>query len=249
MINSLFATLQWRHLSVVLHHINSNSTASFTSVFMQTRKKPPKLRITGPVRESVGNCGLSWASISEYWLSVHGIYANHYTRSRSGHLFLRPIWFYKTLNVYGVVFNGLFPVASLRWRHNERYGVSNHRRLYCLLNRLFKRRSKKTSKLRVTGLCAGNSPVAGEIPRTIVILLIDRWDEVMQKTFPCANFIMHITSWSDAPVRYLESVLQNTITFKHFGMKLPTNIILPNTQLELFTSGVQRMFYQRLCRQ
>ena len=25
-------------------------------------------------------------------------------------------------------------------------------------------RSKKTSKLRVTGLCAGNSPVAGEFP-------------------------------------------------------------------------------------
>ena len=27
-----------------------------------------------------------------------------------------------------------------------------------LLNRLFRRRSKKTSKLRVTGLCVGNSP-------------------------------------------------------------------------------------------
>ena len=30
--------------------------------------------------------------------------------------------------------------------------------------RLFKRRSKKTSKLRVTGLCAGNSPVTGKFP-------------------------------------------------------------------------------------
>ena len=28
----------------------------------------------------------------------------------------------------------------------------------------FRRRSKKTSKLRVTGLCVGNSPVAGEFP-------------------------------------------------------------------------------------
>ena len=35
---------------------------------------------------------------------------------------------------------------------------------YCLLNRLFRRRSKKTSKLRVTGLCAGNLPVTGEFP-------------------------------------------------------------------------------------
>ena len=34
----------------------------------------------------------------------------------------------------------------------------------CLLNRSLRRRSKKTSKLRVTGLCAGNSPVTGEFP-------------------------------------------------------------------------------------
>ena len=33
-----------------------------------------------------------------------------------------------------------------------------------LLNRLFGCRSKKTSKLRVTGLCAGNSPGTGEFP-------------------------------------------------------------------------------------
>ena len=33
-----------------------------------------------------------------------------------------------------------------------------------ILNRLFRRRSKKTSKLRVTGLCAGNSPGTGEFP-------------------------------------------------------------------------------------
>ena len=30
--------------------------------------------------------------------------------------------------------------------------------------RLFRCRSKKTSKLRVTGLCEGNSPVTGEFP-------------------------------------------------------------------------------------
>ena len=33
-----------------------------------------------------------------------------------------------------------------------------------LLNRLFMLRSKKASKLRVTGLCVGNSPVTGEFP-------------------------------------------------------------------------------------
>ena len=53
---------------------------------------------------------------------------------------------------------------TLHWCHDERYGVSNHQRLDCLLNRLFRCRSKKTSKLRVTGLCEGNSPVNGEFP-------------------------------------------------------------------------------------
>ena len=47
---------------------------------------------------------------------------------------------------------------ALRWCHNGRDSVSNHRPHGCLLNRLFRRRSKKTSKLRRTGLCAGNSP-------------------------------------------------------------------------------------------
>ena len=52
----------------------------------------------------------------------------------------------------------------LRWRHNGHDCVSNHQRHDCLLNHLFRRRSKKTSKLRVTGLCAGNSPGTGEFP-------------------------------------------------------------------------------------
>ena len=36
--------------------------------------------------------------------------------------------------------------------------------LTIVYNRLFRRRPKKTSKLCVTGLCAGNSPVTGEFP-------------------------------------------------------------------------------------
>ena len=56
-----------------------------------------------------------------------------------------------------------FP-RSLQWRQNGHYGVSNHQPHDCLLNRLFGPRSMETSKLRVTGLCAGNSPVTGEFP-------------------------------------------------------------------------------------
>ena len=52
----------------------------------------------------------------------------------------------------------------LQWRHNDHGGVLNHQPHGCILNRLFRRRSKKTSKLRVTGLCVGNSPGTGEFP-------------------------------------------------------------------------------------
>ena len=44
---------------------------------------------------------------------------------------------------------------SLQWRHNESDGVSNHRRIDCLLQHLFRRRSKKTPKHRVTGFVTG----------------------------------------------------------------------------------------------
>ena len=56
------------------------------------------------------------------------------------------------------------PNDSLQWHHNGCHSVPNHQPHHCLLNRLFGRRSKKTSKIRVTGLCAGNSPRTGEFP-------------------------------------------------------------------------------------
>ena len=53
---------------------------------------------------------------------------------------------------------------TLQWHHNGRDSVSNHQPHDCLLNRLFRRRWKKTSKLRVTGFCVGNSSGTGEFP-------------------------------------------------------------------------------------
>ena len=71
--------------------------------------------------------------------------------------------------------------VAIQWRHNERDGVSNHRRQDYLRNRFFKRRSKKASKLRVTGLCLGNSPVTGESPHN---------GPVVWKMFPFDDVIM-----------------------------------------------------------
>ena len=48
--------------------------------------------------------------------------------------------------------------------NNDHDGVSIHQPHGCLLNCLFRCRSKKTPKLCTTGLCARNSPVTGEFP-------------------------------------------------------------------------------------
>ena len=59
-------------------------------------------------------------------------------------------------------------MTKLHWCQNERDGVSNHRHLDSLLNCLFRRRSKKISRLRVTGICEGNPPVTGWHPKHVV---------------------------------------------------------------------------------
>ena len=69
----------------------------------------------------------------------------------------------------------------LQWRHNDHDSVSNHQPHGCLLNSLFRRRSKKTSKLRVTGLCVGNSPGPVNSPHK---------GPVTRKMFPFDDVIM-----------------------------------------------------------
>ena len=71
--------------------------------------------------------------------------------------------------------------CSLRWRQNGRHSVSNHQPHDCLFNRLFRRRSKKASKLRVTGLCVGNSPGPVNSPHK---------GPVTRKMFPFDDVIM-----------------------------------------------------------
>ena len=70
---------------------------------------------------------------------------------------------YRSENVQ-FFYHHICTISSLRWRHNGLDGVSNHQPHHCLLSRIFGRRSKKTSKLRVTGLSARNSPGTGEFP-------------------------------------------------------------------------------------
>ena len=122
-------------------------------------------------------------SISQEWY-VHDCALSHFVVSRSmveSKIVLFPThwqWGYYSLaqshrdttEFCPVSFNiaSLAPGQScdypLQWRHNDRDVVSNHQPHDCLQHRLFKYKSKKTSKHRVTGLYTGNSPVNGEFP-------------------------------------------------------------------------------------
>ena len=106
------------------------------------------------------------------------------------------------------LYTGEYNNFPLRWRHNDHGGVSNHQPHGCLLNRLFRRRSKKTSKLCVTGLCAGNSP--GSVNST-------HKGPVTRKTVPFDDVIMpygllveEIKSWPNP---------STTLQWRHIGIK------------------------------
>ena len=112
-------------------------------------------------------------------------------------------WFYKNLWMALL----LLPVWSLRWRHNDQAGVSNHQPHGCLLNRLFRHRSKKTSKLRVTGLCAGNSPGPVNSPHK---------GPVTRKMFSFDDVIMWNFLEADVGARLITSIpiqLQNRLRY------------------------------------
>ena len=95
-----------------------------------------------------------WLSaIDDYWCLQDDIVKNGWRDS--GNIATLPVL---TISVAAIGrFRGKTKSALLRWRHNGPDGVSNHQPHDCLLNRLFRRRSKKTPKLRVTGLCVGNA--------------------------------------------------------------------------------------------
>ena len=74
------------------------------------------------------------------------------------------MWPVECLQTVNRIIKAFRVFIALQWRHNVRDGVSNHQPHDCLLDRLFRRRSRETSKIRVTSLCAGNWPVTGEFP-------------------------------------------------------------------------------------
>ena len=133
-----------------------------------------------------------------------------------------------------------FQTDTSRWRHYECDSVSNHQPHDCLINPLFRLRSKTTPKLRVTGLCVGNSPGTGEFPAQMAsnaenvsiwwrhheldgfACRLTQWWPVCW-VWPCASW------WAESRVRYnsqpsLYIILQNT-DFA-YGQPLPSQTAL-----------------------
>ena len=128
------------------------------------------IRHTGPLwRESTNHsANFNWNRSLSGWLGnrerdVLGV-STVLPQSCSGGLYERSQSCRYRHGVWRNCYIWVSVLTSLQWRHKEHDRVSNHQHHDCLLNRLFRRWSKKTSKLRVTGLCAGNPPGTGEFP-------------------------------------------------------------------------------------
>ena len=108
-----------------------------------------------------------WKHFSRYWSFVRGIQRSPLNSPLKGQW--RGALKFSFIRVWtnGWINNRNAGDLGLHHTHYDTERVSFvyiHTYSTCLLNRSFGRRSKKTSKLRVTGLCVGNSPETGEFP-------------------------------------------------------------------------------------
>ena len=77
------------------------------------------------------------------------------------------------------------------------------RRLECLFNRLFRPRSKKTSKLRVTGLCVG---------------ITRKWFHLMTSSWKNMDVVDKSARWCPYSTKFCNNILLNDSTYKYFNV-------------------------------
>ena len=122
---------------------------------------------------------LWWTSPYESWrCHRHDSYAAFHRKNKNEGIQIKPHKLFFLIYKQNI---------TVHWRHNDHDGVSNHQPHGCLLNRLFRRRWKKTWKLRVTGLCAGNSQGPMNSPHK---------GPVTRNKFPIDDVIMICTGFS-----------------------------------------------------
>ena len=113
-------------------------------------------------------------TVMRWWCFVFGFVYFFYERGQHCYTTLNISYELFTMNKScpGNVRGSIYAFKQLQWRDNERDGVSNHQRFDCLINRLFRRRSKKTLKLWVTVLCEENPPVTSKTKNVFIWSLI-----------------------------------------------------------------------------
>ena len=132
---------------------------------------------------------------------------------------------------------------SLQWHHNGCDGISNHQPHNCLLDCIFKSRSKKTSKLRVTGLCVGNSPVTSEFPhKGPVTRKMFTFDDVimLEQTSLFLPYLRHATLWCPKIQvwSYIVTLKWGMSPVRHFWNCHPDILYSYSSQCNLFGDWV-----------
>ena len=133
---------------------------------------------------NVGANGTKWyfATPTNLWIYADTAVGSSWVRL-CNHTWLILVWSFQNRSREGWNQRESLKVRShsvtLHWRHDDHDGVSNHQPHGCFLNRLFRHRSKKTSKLRGPV----NSPHKGPVTRKIF-----PFDDVIMK-YSVANVI------------------------------------------------------------
>ena len=151
-------------------------------------------------------------------------------------------------------------IYSLQWRHNRLDGVSNYQPYDCLLNCLFRRRQNKTPKLRVTGLCEGNSPATGELPAqrdsnaenvpiydVIMLVFFPHWHSVSStvaswRLLLPATLLSLIAKQGVHNVPFTASLWGNTVV-RFYGMTWPCTSLL----ISQFYLNMRNQFSKTRC--
>ena len=116
------------------------------------------------------------------------LYDQIYNQDRLTSLFL-PNW-HQRARLQHTIIRVRSVALTLQCHHNGHDGVSNHQPHHCLLYRLFGRRSKKTSKLRVTVRGIHRGPV-NSLNKWPVTRKMFPFDDIIMETWDMTAFIPH----------------------------------------------------------
>ena len=148
------------------------------------------------ISQTIFSDALSWMDFFVFWLKFHwNLFLRVHLKTNqhwfrwwlgaeqvTSH-FLNQCWRDSLTHICGTRGRWGINNLTLQWRHNDYDGVLNYQPHGCLPSCLFRCRSKKTSKLHVTGLCVGNSPGPVNSPHK---------GPVTRKMFPFDDVIMDV---------------------------------------------------------